>query len=57
MAVKLQSSQTLKFLYPFLYVVINFYVLLPPIRATGIVECVRKYVDGISQYLQSLSSY
>ena len=31
--------------------------LLPPIRAAEIVECVRKYVDGISQYLQSLSLY
>ena len=32
------------------------YLLLPR-RATEIVECVRKYMDGISQNLQSLSSY
>ena len=32
-------------------------VLLPSIRAADIVECVRKYTDGISQNLQSLSSY
>ena len=31
--------------------------LLPPIRAAEIVECVRKYMDGSSQNLQSLSSY
>ena len=31
--------------------------LLPPIRATDINECMRKYMDGISQNLQSLSSY
>ena len=31
--------------------------LLPPIRAAEIVECVRKYMDGISKNLQSLSSY
>ena len=29
--------------------------LLPPIRAAEIVECVRKFVVGISQNLQSLS--
>ena len=57
MAVKLQSSQTLKFLYSFLYVIKNFYALLPPIRAAGIAECVRKYVDRTSQYLQSFSPY
>ena len=33
------------------------YVLLPSIRAAEIVECVRKYMDGSSQNLQSLSSY
>ena len=31
--------------------------LLPPIRATDIVESVSKYVDGISQNLQSVSPY
>ena len=31
--------------------------LLPPIRAAEIVESVCKYVDGISQNLQTLSSY
>ena len=31
--------------------------LLPPIRAAEIVECVRKYMDGSSVNLQSLSSY
>ena len=31
--------------------------LLPLIRAAEIVECVRKYMDGISQNLQSLSPY
>ena len=30
---------------------------LPPIRAAEIVECVRKYMGGSSQNLQSLSSY
>ena len=35
----------------------EIYILLPPIRAAEIVECVRKYVDGISQNLQSLSPY
>ena len=30
---------------------------LPPIRAAEIVDCVRKYMDGISQNLHSLSSY
>ena len=33
------------------------YFLLPPKRAAEIVQCVRKYVDGISQNLQSLSPY
>ena len=32
-------------------------LLLPSIRASEIVECVRKYVDGISQNLQSLTPY
>ena len=46
---------------------VNIYVLrkikklklymLPPRRAAEVVECVRKYVDGSSQNLQSLSSY
>ena len=31
--------------------------LLPPIRAAEIVECVRTYIDGFSQNLQSLNSY
>ena len=31
--------------------------LLPPIRATEIVECERKYMDRSSQNLQSSSSY
>ena len=31
--------------------------LLPPIRAAEIVESVCKYVDGISQNLQSFSPY
>ena len=31
--------------------------LLPPIKAAEIVECVDKYMDGISQNLQSLNSY
>ena len=31
--------------------------LLPPIRVAEIVECVRKYMDGSSQNLQSLSFY
>ena len=31
--------------------------LLPPIRGAEIVECVRKYLEGSSQNLQSLSSY
>ena len=31
--------------------------LLPPIMAAEIVECVRKYMDGSSQNLQSLRSY
>ena len=31
--------------------------LLPPIRAAEIVECVCKYVDGISQNLQNVSPY
>ena len=30
---------------------------LLPIRAAEIVECMRKYMDGSSQNLQSLSSY
>ena len=30
-------------------------ILLPPIKAAEIVECVSEYVDGISQNLQSLS--
>ena len=36
--------------------VLNLLLLLP-IRAAEIVECVRKYMDGSSQNLQSLSSY
>ena len=32
-------------------------ILFPPIRATEIVACVCKYVDGISQNLQSVSPY
>ena len=35
----------------------NEITLLPLIRAAEIVECVRKYMDGISQNLQSLSPY
>ena len=35
----------------------NVKQLLPPIRSAEIVESVRKYMDGISQNLQSLSSY
>ena len=31
--------------------------LLPPIRAAEILECVRKYMGGISTNLQGLSSY
>ena len=31
--------------------------LLPPIRAAEIVKWVRKYMDGSSESLQSLSSY
>ena len=31
--------------------------LFPPLKAAEIVECVRKYVDGILQNLQSLSHY
>ena len=31
--------------------------LLLPIRAADIVKCVRKYVDGISEYLKSSSPY
>ena len=32
-------------------------LFLSPIRAAETVECVLKYVDGISQNLQSLSPY
>ena len=34
-----------------------FTTLLPPIREVEIVECVRKYMDRVSQNLQSLSSH
>ena len=33
------------------------YNLLPPITVGEIVECVRKYVDGVSHNLRSLSPY
>ena len=33
------------------------FLLLPPIRVAEIIECVRKYVDRISQNLQILSPY
>ena len=41
------------------YVVINSYwfYLLPVITGGGVVKCVRKYMRGISQNLQSLSPY
>ena len=41
------------------YVVINSYwfYLLPAITGGGVVKCVRKYVRGISQNLQSLNPY
>ena len=34
-----------------------FGLLLPPIRAAEIVECVRKYMDRSSQNLQNLNPY
>ena len=34
-----------------------FISLLPPIRAAEIAECMRKFMDGNSQNLQSLSSH
>ena len=38
-------------------VCLGYCSLLPPIRAAEIVECVRKFMGGRSQNLQSLSSY
>ena len=35
----------------------DYFQIRSPIRAAEIVECVRKYMDGSSQNLQSLNSY
>ena len=43
--------------YPAYPCAIPYFLLLPPIRAAEIVECVHKCMDRSSQNLQSLSSY
>ena len=42
--------------YSFMMSVNDFLLLLPPIRPAEIVEFVRKYMEGSSHNLQSLSS-